>query len=502
MNAFRPFRGRVALSGLALSAVLSFPASMNAQLDRSAPPHPAPPPAVNMAGHSSFTLGNGMRVIVVENSKLPLVSVQVRFDVPPTVQGELAGHVDLFGELLAAGTAKRSKAELDEAVDRSGAMFSTGSDGLFISGLRRNVEAMLDIASEVVTAAVFPDDEFEKARMRYLSGIRQRRSEPDAIAEVVGRSVTFGGDHPYGEVVTEASVQRITPEHVRAYYRRFIRPEKGYLVFVGDLDAKEAEAWARKFFGKWKVPSMTATVNKDGGEEVKGLGTVRYIGSPVVPTVDRRVVLVDRPGAAQSVIRVAFPLDLEPKDPRAMSAQVMNTILGGGVFNARLMQNLREDKGYTYTIRSSVDADRYNGGFQAGLSVRTEVTADAVSEIVHELERMREGNVSQEELDLARSYMAGSFARGLEDPRTVARFALNTFLNGLAEDHYATYLQRLDAVGMDDVRTAARTFLHPDKAVVVVVGDKEKVMAALAALTLPAGDPVLLVDEDGVPVVQ
>lgn len=493
----KPLQHKAARAGMALAGSMLLPVLMNAQIDRSTPPAPGPAPIVQMAGHTSFALSNGLQVIVVENHKLPLVSIQMRFDIPPVVQGDKAGYVDMVGDLLATGTATRSKAELDEAVDRIGATFSTSNDGVFITGLRKNLDEMLAITADVVKAPTFPAAEFEKVRTRYLSSIQQRKSDPDAIAEAVGRSVTFSPTHPYGEVTTEKSLSKIEPGHMRAYYDRFFRPEKGYLVFVGDITAKEAKKLAKAAFGKWKMPDTVVNRNDDGSEEVKGLGTVRYLKAPKTASGVRRVTLVDRPGAAQSVIRVTFPLDLQPRDIRALNAQVMNTILGGGVFNARLMQNLRENKAFTYGAYSNLEADRFNGSFTASVSVRTEVTDSAVTEIIKELERLRNEPVTEEELDLAKRYMAGSFARNLEDPRTAARFALNTYLNGLEKDHYATYLQRLEAVTLADVQAAANAFIHPDNAIIFVVGDKEKVRDGLVPLSMQANMPIMQLDENG-----
>lgn len=489
--------GRPRHQRLLLSGVLLFPMFMNAQLDRSRPPSPGPAPAVSMGEHKSFALPNGLRVIVVENRKLPLVSVQLRFDIPPFVQGQRAGLVDMAGDLLGAGTEARSKAEIDEAVDRMGATFSTSSDGVFISGLRRHADDMIGLLAEVARSATFPDEEVDKARVRYLSAIQQRKSDPDAIAEAVGKSATFSITHPYGEVMNEASVKSILADELRAYHRHFFRPGQGYLVLVGDLTAKEARKWAKQHFGKWKVPDMVEGRDENGRVLVKGLGPLEILEEPVGPRGVRRVVLVDRPGAAQSVIRVSHSLALEPRDLRAMNAQVMNTILGGGVFNARLMQNLREDKGYTYGAYSTLEADRFNGSFTASVSVRTEVTVEAIREILKEMERMRNEGVTREELDLARSFMAGSFGRSLEDPRTVARFALNTYLNKLESDHYATYLERLWKVGEEEVANAARAFLVPEQAVIFVVGDKAKIGKALEEVSLQANWPVMQVDENG-----
>src|SRR5690606_26513028 len=196
--------------------------------------------------------------------------------------------------------------------------------------------------------------------------------------------------------------------------------------------------------------------NEDGTETVEGLGELRILQKPVNAGGTRRVSFVDRSGAAQSVIRVSFPLILPPNDIRAMSAQVMNTILGGGVFNGRLMQNLREKNAFTYGANSHLEIDRHNSSFTAMVSVRTEVTDSAVTEIMNEIERLRQEPITEEELEIAKNYMAGSFARSLEDPRTVGRFALNTFLNDLPKDHYATYLKRLEAITTEDVERAAQ----------------------------------------------
>lgn len=473
------------------------PALMIAQLDRSHPPEPGPAPVVNLGEHVFFELPNGIRVIVVENHKLPVVNVQIRFDIPPVMQGDKVGYIDMVGDLIAAGTTARTKAQLDEEVDRIGASLFASSDGLYASSLKKNLPALLDLVEDVITRPAFPSGEFEKLKTRYASSLMQRAEDPDSIAEVVGRAVTFSKAHPYGEVMTEKTLRNIQLQHIQGYYRRFFTPAQCYLVFVGDITEKEAKTIAKDHFGKWKPETPVVTLNEDGSETVEALGTVRYMSHTVTPNGQRHVVLVDRPGAAQSVIRVVFPLNLQPKDLRALNGQVMNTILGGGVFNARLMQNLREDKGWTYGAHSSLDADRYNGSFTASVSVRTAVTDSAIREIISELDGMRYSEVTAEELDLAKKYMAGSFARSLEDPRTVARFALNTYLNDLAPDHYTTYLKRLDAVTAADVQAAAESFLYTDDAVILVVGDRKELFHTLAPLSMSQDPAVLQLDENG-----
>ncbi|MGV3637761.1 MAG: M16 family metallopeptidase, partial [Flavobacteriales bacterium] len=488
---------RWACSCAAALGGLLFPALMTAQLDRSLPPPPGPAPLVRLGEHITSTLPNGMRIIVVEDHKLPLVSVQVRFDIPPIHQGEQVGYIDLFGELLAAGAGARTKAEIDRSVDAIGANLYTSNDGLFASVLKKNLGPLMDVVRDVIVEPTFPQEELESAVTRARSSVQQRKEDPEAIAEVVGRSVMFGRAHPYGEVITEGSLDKIDRARLEAYHRHFFRPTNAYLVFVGDLTEKEAKDLAKKHFGKWDPKPSKITQDEYGRTLVDGLGAVVPLQKATVPSGVRRVYVVDRPGAAQSVVRVLFPLAIVPKDIRAQQAQVMNTILGGGIFNARLMQNLRERNGFTYGCYSNFDVDRFNSSFVATTSVRTEVTDQAVKEILVELENMRKAPVTTEELELAKRSMMGSFGRSLEDPRTVARFALNTQLSGLPADHYATYLTRLESITAQQIQDVANTFLHPDQASVLVVGDLERIKAGLKGIGMDPLEPIIQLTDDG-----
>jgi zinc protease len=493
MHAFRAAHVR---RGIHAALALSVPLVMTAQLDRSRPPAPGPAPETRLGEHVTFALPNGMQAIVVEDHRSPMLGVQVYFDVPPIVQGEKAGYVELAGELLAAGAGGRTKAEVDELVDRAGATLQTSERGLYLSGLKKNIVPLMGLVADVVQRPAFDAGEFEKARTRLRSAVQQRRDDPEALADAVGRATIFGLRHPYGEIITERSVEAITVQAVRNYHKHFFTPSRGYLVFVGDITQAEARQLAEQHFGQW-TGGKVAVSHQDGEEVLEGIGMVRYLRKPRTAPERRSVAIVDRPDAPQSLVRVTYALNLPPKDIRALSAQVMNTILGGGVFNARLMQNLREDKGYTYGVYSHLDIDRHNASFTAAVSVRPDATDSAVTEILSEMERMRNEPVAQAELDLAKEYLAGSFVRSLEDPRTVARFALLTQLNGLPKDHYATYLQRLAAVTLEDVRSAAEAFLKPEQAVVLVVGDAEAVRRKLIPLSMDIQMPVVELNEEG-----
>ncbi len=470
-------------TALLTGALFLLSTQMTAQIDRTKAPKAGPAPEVRVGRAKNSHLPNGMKVIVVENHKLPLVTVQLRFDHPPVSQKDKVGYQDMIGELITSGTSAHTKQQIDEVVDQLGAQLSGTSDGIFASCLKKNFPTLMQLVSEVVISPTFPAEEFEKARTRMLSGIASRADDPDQIAEVVGRVLTYGKGHPYGEVTTEASLAKVKREQLVGYYEQFFRPDIGYIVFVGDITEHEARQMASELFGNWTGAPDRSTTDANGVQTLPGLGVIEHPSFQPKSLAPRQVYFVDRPGSAQSVIKVMFPLDLKPNDPAALPAQVLNTILGGGVFNARLMQNLREARAYTYGAYSNVEADRWCGSFTAGCSVRNEVTDSAVTEIMSEIERIKDGAVTDAELSLAKSYMAGSFGRSLEDPRTIARFALNTALYQLPEDYYATYLQRLDTITAATVKAAAERLLIPDNARILVVGDKEDVANRLAPLS-------------------
>ncbi|MCW5898051.1 MAG: insulinase family protein [Flavobacteriales bacterium] len=472
---------------------------MYAQADRGLPPEPGPPPVVRVGDHVTFALPNGLRVIVVEDHKLPLVGVQFHADIPPMVIAGKAGLTDLVGETIATGTRTRDKAAIDEAVDAIGATFETSADGVYAACLKEHVPQLMGLFRDVVTAPSFPDAEVDAARKNLASLLRQRTADPEGIADAVIRRQIYGKAHPYGDIAAEHSVLRITAADARAWHARYFRPDKGYLVLVGAITEKEARKLAKDHFGKWKATVPVPKNLESGEEKVPGLGDVRYLRRTATPGEKRRVFVHDRPGATQSVVRVGHPLNLKPNDLRALDARVMNTIFGGGTFSSRLMDNLREDKGWAYGAYSEMDPDRYNTAMIVSVSVRTDATSAAVGEIIAEMERMRGSTPGTEELELARSTMAGAFSRALEEPRTVARFALEQQLNDLPKDHYRTWLERLSAVGKQQVRSAAEAFLRPEGVVILVVGDLEAIRDELEKFSDDLQEPIVVINAQGEP---
>lgn len=432
--------------------------SVSAQLDRSQRPQPGPAPVIQLGDFESFTLSNGLQVIVVENRKVPVVSFQLTLDIDPVLEGIAKGYVDLAGSLMREGTKKRSKQQIDEEIDFIGANLSTFSTGMFGSSLKRHQETLLELMSDILLNPTFPEAELQRSLTQSKSGLATVANDANAIARNVSQVAVFGPNHPYGEIVTAQTLENINAGLLRNYYNTYFKPNVAYLVVVGDIDAREARKLARKYFGRWR----------------KGNVPRHTYQTPTAPE-GNRVALGNRVGAVQSVVFVTHPVQLTPGHPDAIKASVMNSILGGGVFSGRLMQNLREDKGYTYGARSSLSPDRLVGRFTASTEVRNSVTDSTVVEILGEMRRLINEPVADETLQLVKNFMNGSFARSLENPRTIANFALNIKRFNLPADYYATYLEKLAAVSVSDVQSVAARYLKPDNSIVVVAGNRDEV---------------------------
>ncbi|WP_040497197.1 insulinase family protein [Fulvivirga imtechensis] len=433
----------------------------SAQVDRSKAPEPGPAPKIQIGEYQSFQLKNGLKVFVVENHKMPRVAFSLILDNEPIIEGDKAGYVSFAGQLLRNGTTNRTKAQLDEEIDFIGASLSTSSGSIYASSLTKHKEKLLELMTDVLFNPAFPEDELEKIRKQTVSGLAASKDDPNAIARNVRNVLVYGKEHPYGELTTEETVENVKLEDVRAYYNKYFKPNVAYLAVVGDINLKEARKLVEKHFSKWKKGEIKQPVYE----------------VPQAPE-STFVALVDRPASVQSVIEVAYPLELRPGNPDVIKTRVLNQILGGG-FSSRLMQNLREDKAFTYGARSSLSSDDLVGNFVASASVRNEVTDSAVYEFIQELEKIRNSVVEERELTAAKASIIGSFARSLEQPSTIANFAINTARYNLPEDYYANYLKNVSATTLEDVKAMADKYILPDHANIIVVGKGSEVADGL-----------------------
>lgn len=443
---------KIILSGaLVLIASASF-----AQLDRSIRPKAGTPPTINIKDSEVFTTENGIQVILSENHKLPKVSIRLVTGSDPMSEGAKAGLSDVAGQLIMSGTSNRTKDQLDSEVDYIGATLTADRESMYLSCLTKHLDKGLTLMTDVLYNANFPESEFARIKKQNESALMSAKSSPDAMASNAERKANFPKGHPYGEIMTEATLAAITKNDVESYFKKVFTPHGSYLVIVGDVNKAQATELVNKYFASWK-----------GGESYKAeVGEGQF-------NKGNRVIFVKKPGAVQSVVTVTFPVKLKPGQKDQIPFNVTNGILGGGGFGTRLMQNLREDKAYTYGCYSSLDITNHGSWFSASGNFRNEITDSAITQILYEVEHLGESYAEDSELSLTKSAMAGSFARSLEDPQTIARFALNIIRNKLPKDYYQTYLQKLDAVDKDAVLEMAQTFLTAKNCNIIVVGNEE-----------------------------
>ncbi|CAN5375197.1 hypothetical protein BH10BAC1_BH10BAC1_01200 [soil metagenome] len=432
------------------------------KLDRTIRPVAAPAPGIKLGDIQSFELPNGLKVFVVENHKQATVAYSIALDIKPALETDAAGTAGITSELMTSGTKNRTKDQLDNDIDFIGATLSANPKGLYAASLKKQQTKLLELMSDVLLNTNFKQEELDKIKTQTLSGLAQQKDDPDAISENVKSVLNFGANHPYGELTTEESVSKITLEKCNAYYQTYFRPNVAYMAIVGDVTLAEIKPLIEKYFGGWQKADVVST---------------SYL-MPKAPE-KTRVAVVNKAGAVQSVINVTYPVDLKLNSEDAIKAKVMNTILGAG-FSSRLFVNLREKHGYTYGSYSSLNNDELVSEFSAYAKVRNAVTDSSVIEIMAELNRLRTEKVPQDELEGIKNYLTGNFAISLEDPATIARFAINTELYKLPKDYYANYLKNIAAVTADDIYAMAQKYIRPENATILVVGDKEELTKKLA----------------------
>ena len=435
--------------------------TMAQNIDRSKAPSPGKAPLIQVGDPVKFTLANGLQVFVVKNTKLPQVSATLALDYDGFAEGDKAGVAQMAGQLLKRGTTTKSKAQLDEAIEFLGGTMSTSSQSASVSSLKENFPSLLGLLSEVVLQPALTTEELEKIRKQVLSGIESNKDDADAISGNVVKKLVYGANHPYGEMMTTKTVNQVSIADVKSFLNTYWIPNAAYLIFVGDIEPAAAKALAEKSFGNWK----------------KGVFTKQNFAKPVQPK-QTYVAIVDRPASVQSVVAIASAVDLLPGSSNVIAGSVMNNILGGG-FSGRLFANLREKYAFTYGAYSSLSPSRQIGIFQAEASVRNEKTDSSVQELLREINSIRNEQVGETELSRMKNYLSGGFARSLENPATIANFALNIARNNLPADYYQKYLTNLAAVDAAKVQNAAKLFLNTDQMHIVIVGNAKQIAKGL-----------------------
>jgi predicted Zn-dependent peptidase len=452
------------------------PVAVKEVLDRSIRPQAGPAPVIKIGDYQSFELPNGLKVFVVENHKIPRLSYSLVLDNDPVFEGDMAGYTDFAGQLMRTGTATRNKDQIDEQVDILGASLNTSANGMSANCLTRHNESLLAIMSDLLLNSTFKAEEMEKIRTQTLSALEADKNDPKAISDRVNSVLVYGVNHPYGLSASEESVKKITLEKCNEYYKTFFKPNIAYLAIVGDITLDQAKPLVEKYLGGWQRGDVP---------------NAKYM-TPKAPA-KTTVVMVDRPSAVQSTINVSYAVDLKPGSADEIKVKLTNSILGGGTF--RLFNNLREKHGWTYGAYSSIQPDKLVGKFTASAEVRNPVTDSSFTEILAEMSRIRTEPVPDDELNMVRNFMMGNFGRSLENPSTVANFAINTARYNLPKDYYSTYLTKLSALTSADVQLTAQKYIRPDNAYLLTVGKAEDLAPKLKKFA-KSGE-VLYYDIDG-----
>ena len=462
-----------------IAASLFLTITMQAQ-DRTQP-KAGPAPSININKPQSFVLKNGLKVLVVENHKLPRVSFNLTLDNPPYAEGTKKGVSDLLSSMIGNGTQSVSKNAFNEEIDFLGANINFWDSGASANGLSRYSKRILELMADGALNPLFVQEEFEKEKEKIIEGLKSEEKSVSAIAGRVENVLTYGKEHYKGEYTSEETLKNVTLNDVVLNYNTYFAPGNAYLVIVGDVNFKEVKKEVERLFGTWKkatAPQLTYSNPKD----------VQY----------SQINFIDTPNAVQSEIALVNLSNLKMTDKEYFSVLLANQILGGGG-EGRLFLNLREKHGWTYGAYSSIGAGKYINKFRSSASVRNTVTDSAVVEFFNELKRIKTELVSEEDLRNAKAKYVGNFVMQIEKPSTIAGYALNKETQGLPEDFYENYIKNINAVTAEDIKNAANKYFLSDKTRVVIVGKAGDVLPGLEAMSKREKLPIFYFDKYGNP---
>ncbi len=462
---------RLFVSVLSLCLAISVSASQSP--DRSQRPPLGPPPALRLPAIQKTTLANGVPLWVIEQHRVPLVQVNVILRGGSSLdRAGRFGMASLVANMLDEGAGTRSALELADAVEYLGAELSTSSSfdysGVRLSTPARNLTSALPLLADVVLRPAFPATELDRLKKERLTALLQAQDNPAAIIGYAFPRVVFGPAHRYGTPATglAPAIEAITADDARAFYREHYVSGNATILVVGDVTTAQAKTELERVFGEWPGSGPRAPT----------------AAIPVAPQLTRReVVLVDKPGAAQSQIRIGW-VGVPRSTPEYATLQVLNTILGGS-FTSRLNQNLRERNGYTYGAGSIFDMRTSAGPFFATAGVQTDKTADALREFFVELEGIQ-NPMPADELDKAKNYVALGFPSEFETTRNLAQKLEELVVYNLPEQTFQNFVSEVTKVTAGDVQRAAARYIRPDRMAVVIIGDRKVIEPGIAALKL------------------
>ena len=467
------------LSALIAAVVACAPVAARAQaaagaLDRTKPPALGPSTKFNLPTIARGALANGVAVQVVEHHALPLVHVTLVIDGGSRLEAGQPGLAGFTARMLTEGAGTRDANALQSELAFLGAQLNAGAGAesftVQLNVAKRSLAEALDLMADIVLRPTFRSDNVKQQRDLRLQSILQRRDQPTQVASLAFNQIVFPEGHPYHNPADgdSASTVALDSARVRNFYDHAFVPERAKFVVVGDVTEPEMRALLAKRFGGWKHAGEPLAIPKVAVAPVANDGVKIY--------------LVDKPGAAQSVIQLGSP-GADRLGPDFAAITVMNTILGNS-FSSRLNTNLRETKGYTYGIGSRFVWSPLPGPFVIASSVRTNVTDSSLVEIFKELRSIRDAPVDAKELDRAKAYVALAVPGRFETNASIAAQLVDLETYGLPLASVNDMVSRVNAVTAADVQRVARQYIPADKATLVIVGDLAKVRAGIEALKL------------------
>ena len=447
---------------LILSVCVGFLSNAQAQVDRSVQPQPGPAPQINFGIPKEHQLKNGLTLMVVENHKLPQVSVSLSIDNPLAVEGEKAGLSGLLSSMMGKGSKNIPKDEFEEEVDFMGARMSLSAQGGYASALKRYFPRVFEMMADAVLNPHFMEEEFKKEVDKTLEGLKASEKDVKTSARRVENLLSYGKDHPYGEYISEESINRVSLNDLEQLYQKNFHAQNAYITIVGDIDFEPAKKLTKKYFGKWakgQVKSMSFTNPEN--------------------VAQTQIAFVEMPNAVQSEVSVVSTASIDRNNPDFYALTIANQILGGGG-EARLFLNLREDKGYTYGSYSRFNINhKTKSRLRSFAAVRNAVTDSAVVQLLYEIDRMSKEMVTEEELKLVKEKYAGSLIRSMEDPENIASFAYNTKTQNLPPNFYNNLLKNMQKVTREDIFRVSKKYFDPKLMRVVVTGKGSDILTPL-----------------------
>ncbi len=425
---------------------------------REFPPSVLPPKPYTLPVPPVRELPNGLKVVVIERHSLPLLTLHLVVKVgaeadPP----DLPGTAQLVASLLDQGTVRRSAQEIAESIDSVGGTIETGADWdnsfATVTVLSDHIDFAFDLLADIVTRPVFGLTEVERKRKQTLSALEVLRDEPGYLADTTFSRMIFDGtsySHPADG--TLEAVRRVATKDLRDFHALYYLPSNAMLAVVGDISSDEGLRLAEKFFGGW------------------GGGSKRDVAPRPLPSVrSRQVVVIDKPDAVQTEIRIGNP-GIARDDPDYYALTIANQILGGPAAN-RLFRALRSRQGLTYSASSEIVCHRHLGSWLVKTSTRTPETITSIRVSLEQIKRLREHPITNQELESAKGYLIGHLALDFETSEGVAGHVLDLMLNNLPLDYWNRFPEKIRALGADEVWSATGRYLDPDRNLIVLVGD-------------------------------